>query len=227
MSKIWYLSPSNQAANLGVLDYGTEKEQMNLLVAEIVPHLDRAGVSFHVGDPDMTIQQRAAESNDMQARFHLALHSNAGGKGMARGPVAYYYSDAGKAFGEMVVSELLALGQENNRAENVKQETGFYELRKTRAPACLLEVDFHDSESGVRFLTRRRAEIAEAIARVIIASDGREFSPVTPGEYRDKAVHYGFLDPCQPGFRWSDPMTREEAAILAVRLMERMAKGVK
>lgn len=227
MSKIWYLSPSNQSANVGVLDYGTEKEQMNLLVAEIVPHLDRAGVSFHVGDPDMSIQERAAESNDMQARFHLALHSNAGGKGNARGPVAYYYSDAGKAFGEMVVAELLALGQENNRAENVKQETGFYELRKTRAPACLLEVDFHDSEAGVRFLTRRRAEIAEAIARVIIASEGKEFVPVTPGEYRDRAVSWDLFDPHRAGFRWSDPMTREEAAILAVRLVERMEKGVK
>ena len=59
MSKIWYLSPSNQSANIGVGAYGSEKKQMNLLVDKITPHLDRAGVSFHVGDPDMTIQQVA------------------------------------------------------------------------------------------------------------------------------------------------------------------------
>ncbi len=194
MSKIWYLSPSNQAANIGIDGYGSEKEQMNRLVEEIVPHLDRAGVSFHVGDPDMTIQQRAKESNDLHARFHLALHSNAGGKGKACGSVAYYYSDAGKVFGEMVVAALLSLGQENNRAENVKQEKAFYELRKTTAPACLLEVDFHDSPVGVAFLTKRRSEIAEAIARVIIEADGKQFVPITEGECLDLCRKWGLLD---------------------------------
>ena len=185
MSKIWYLSPSNQSANVGINGYGTEKEQMNLLAEEIVPHLDRAGVSFHIGDPDVTIQERTKESNAMNAKFHLALHSNAGGNAVACGPVAYYYSDAGKAFGEMVVDALLNLGQKNNRCENVKQEKGFYELRRTNAPACLLEVDFHDSAVGVEFLTKRRSEIAEAIAKVIIQCDGKQFVPLTTGEHID------------------------------------------
>lgn len=227
MSKIWYLSPSNQSANIGVNGYGSEKEQMNLLVNEIVPHLDRAGISFHVGDPDITIQQRTKESNDMKARFHLALHSNAGGNGKARGPVAYYYSDAGKAFGEMVVANLLSLGQENNRAQNVKLEKGFYELRRTSAPACLLEVDFHDSPEGVVFLTTRRKEIAEAIARAIIFADGKEFVPITDGECTDLCRIWGLFDDQNGCYRWSDPLTREEAAILAVRLKELVEQGVK
>lgn len=224
MGKIWYLSPSNQSANIGVNGYGSEKEQMNLLVDAITPHLDRAGVSFHVGDPDITIQQRAKESNEMKAKFHLALHSNAGGKGLARGPVAYYYSDAGKAFGEMVVDALLALGQENNRAENVKQEKTFYELRKTTAPACLLEVDFHDSESGVEFLTKRRGEIAESIARVIIAADGKEFVPKTSGEYVEEAVRLGLFE---KSTQWNNNMTKKDAAALAVRLVEYFRREVK
>ena len=47
MSGIWYLSPSNQGSNLGVGNYGSEKAQMNLLVDEIIPHLDRAGVEIY------------------------------------------------------------------------------------------------------------------------------------------------------------------------------------
>ena len=227
MSKIWYLSPSNQSANIGVDNYGSEKEQMNLLVDEIVPHLDRAGVSFHVGDPDITIQQRTRESNNMKARFHLALHSNAGGKGKARGPVAYYYSDAGKAFGEILVSNLLALGQKNNRAENIKQEKGFYELRRTTAPACLLEVDFHDSSDGVKFITSRRKEIAEAIAKAIIFADGKVFVPVTAGECTELCRKWGLFDEKNGSYRWDEPLTRAEAAILAVRLKELMEQGVK
>lgn len=225
MSNIWYLSPSNQSANIGVDGYGSEKEQMNLLVDEITPHLDRAGVSFHRSDPDITIQQRAAESNDMGACFHLALHSNAGGNGKAWGPVALYYSETGKNFGQKLVEELLALGQQNNRASNLGQNKGLYELRKTKAPACLLEVDFHDSSVGVAFLTKRRSEIAEAIARCIIEADGKEFVPATAGECSELCLDWGLFD-LSDGLGWNAPMTRKEAAVLAVRLKELIVKEV-
>ena len=220
MSKIWYISPSNQKANEGIDGYGTEHEQMYLLAEAIIPHLDRAGVSFVLADRDATLAQRAKESNSIGAGFHFSLHSNAGGKGKAWGPVALYYSDAGKEFGEKLVDSLLALGQKNNRSYNVKQEQGLYELRKSTAPACLLEVDFHDSPTGVAFLTTRRAEIAQAIARVIIEADGKEFVPETSGECTDKCVSWGLMEPG----RWAEPLTREEAAVLAVRLKELLEK---
>lgn len=222
MSKIWYLSPSNQAANIGIHGYGTEKDQMYALAEEIIPHLDRAGVSFHLADRDMTIQKRAAESNAMGACFHLCFHSNAGGSGKAWGPVALYYSDAGKEFGEKLVKALLALGQKNNRGCNVVQNKNLYELRKTAAPSCLIEVDFHDSVVGVEFLTKRRSEIAEAIARVIIEADGKEFVPVTAGEYTDEAVKLGLFD---RNTDWTAPLTKEDAAILAVKLKILLHRG--
>lgn len=216
MSKIWYISPSNQKANEGIDGYGTEHEQMYLLAEAIIPHLDRAGVSFVLADRDATLAQRAKESNSIGAGFHFSLHSNAGGKGKAWGPVALYYSDAGKAFGQKLVDSLLALGQKNNRSYNIKQQKGLYELRKTKAPACLLEVDFHDSSTGVAFITRRRAEIAKAIATVIIEADGKEFVPETVGEAADKCVSWGLME----AGRWEEALTREEAAVLAVRLKE-------
>ena len=223
MSGIWYLSPSNQGSNLGVGNYGSEKSQMNLLLDEIIPHLDRAGVSFHRGDPDLTLEQRVKESNDMEAVFHLALHSNAGGKGKARGAVAYYYSETGKQFGEKLVSALAALGQVSNRSSSVKQEKTFYELKHTKAPACLFEVDFHDSEAGVEFLITRRSSIAEAIARVIIEADGKSFVPVTGGEYVDRAVRMGLIP---PDVKWTDSLTWEEAAISLVKLIDVIKKEV-
>lgn len=222
MSNIWYLSPSSQSANMGVGNYGSEQEQMNLLADAIIPHLDRAGISFHRADPELTLGQRVTESNAMGAFFHLALHSNAGGKGLARGPVAYYYSDTGKAFGERVIQKLLELGQENNRYSNVKQEKSLYELKQTRAPACLLEVDFHDSPGGVEFLTSRREEIAEAIAKAIIETEGKQFVPMTTGEYVDKALSLGLFS---KNTHWEAPMTKEEAAALAVKLIELMKRG--
>ena len=224
MNKIWYLSPSNQRANVGAGDYGSEKHQMNLLTDEIIPHLDRAGVSFHRGDPDMSIQDRAKESNEMGAVFHFALHSNAGGNGTGRGPVAYYYSDAGKAIAEKLISALLALKPENNRSSNLSQNKTFYELRKTVAPACLLEVDFHDNPTGAAYLMKNRSRIAEAIARVIIEADGKCFVPVTDGEYLDRAIRMGLFS---NQTNWNSALSKEEAAVILMRLLDKLREGVK
>lgn len=215
MSKIWYLSPSNQGANIGVDGYGSERDQMYLLTLEITPHLDRAGVSFVVPERTVSLTERVRQSNDLGCCFHLALHSNAGGGGKAYGPVGLYYSDTGKAFCEKLVDALLALGQKSNRSYHVKEQKSLYELRKTNAPAALLEVDFHDSDLGVEFITRRRSEIAEAIARCIIDADGKEFVPAGIHETLENAVRLG-LFPADTD--WDAPMTHREGAILAMNL---------
>lgn len=225
MEKIWYLSPSNQGANLGIGDYGSEKEQMYLLADAITPHLDRAGVSFVVADEDKTLQARCQESNSLGATFHLCLHSNAGGNGKAWGPVALYYSDAGKAFGEKLIAALRYLGQRSNRATSLVQRKDLYELRGTNAPACLLEVDFHDSEMGVAFITQHRSQIAERIARCIIEADGKTFVPVTPGESTELCLQWGLFDPTD-GKSWEAALTRREAAAMIVRLRDLLVKEV-
>ena len=217
MNRIWYLSPSNQGANLGINGYGSERDQMYAHALEITPHLDRAGVSFVVPERDVSLSDRVRHSNSIGAAFHLALHSNAGGQGRARGPVALYYSDTGKEFCAKLVEALLALGQESNRASHVLQQKSLYELRKTNAPAALLEVDFHDSPGGVEFITKRRSEIAEAIAKVIIEADGKEFVPAGPREALEEAVRLG-LFPADT--TWDGPMTRREVAILALKLQK-------
>ena len=222
MSKIWYLSPSNQASNIGVDGYGSERDQMYLLTLEITPHLDRAGVSFVVPERTVSITERVRQSNEMGAGFHLALHSNAGGGGKAWGPVGLYYSDPGRAFCQKLVEALLALGQQTNRGYHIKEQKSLYELRKTNAPAALLEVDFHDSSIGVEFITKRRSEIAEAIAKVIIEADGKEFIPAGPGEALEEAVKLGLF----PGdVDWNAPVIRREMAHLIWRLREILGGG--
>lgn len=222
MNRIWYLSPSNQSANIGIGSYGSEQAQMYALALEITPHLDRAGVSFVIPERNATLNQRVRQSNELGCCFHLAIHSNAGGKGQAYGPVGLYYSDAGKDFSEKLVDALLALGQKSNRSYHTKQEKSLYELRKTKAPAALLEVDFHDSPMGVEFITKRRREIAEAIAKVIIAADGKQFIPAGPDEALEEAVRLGLFGE-NPD--WDAPVVRRELAHLALRLREILGGG--
>lgn len=227
MSRIWYISPSSQQANVGIGGYGTEAEQMHRLACEVSPHLDRAGISFVIADRSLSLQERVAESNRIGAGMHLALHSNAGGNGSACGAVAYCYSDAGRAVGEALVAALRSLGQKSNRAETLRQDKRLYELRRTKAPACLFEVDFHDSAAGVAFLTTRRAEIAEQIARVIIRAEGREFVPEQADASCQACRAWGLFDATDGAYRWNDAMTRREAAVMAVRLRALIEKEVK
>lgn len=216
MNNIWYISPSRQTANIGIGNYGSECSRMYVLADKIAPHLDRCGISFVIADKEKTLAQRTAESNAMGAAFHLALHSNAGGNGKAWGPVAYYYS-AGKALAEMLADNLLATGQKTNRSRSVVKNTSLYELRKSAAPACLLEVDFHDSEVGVEFLLCRMEDAAAAIAKAIVAIDGKQW--VDPTVRLEDAAKLGLLEADAAGnFRWEEALTRAEAAYALMKL---------
>ena len=67
-----------------------------------------------------------------------------------------------------------------------------------------------------------RHAAAEAIAKYILRAAGREFVPVTRGEYLQRAVNLGLFP---RDTRWSAPMTKEDAAILAANLISILERG--
>ena len=222
MNNIWYLSPSRQTANIGIGDYRSECQRMYELTDKITPHLDRCGISFIVADKEKNLPQRAAEANATGAGFYLALHSNAGGNGKAFGPVAYYHT-AGKTLAQTLAAELLATGQKNNRSQNIVKNTSLYELRSHAAPACLLEVDFHDSETGVDFLLNRMEDAARAIAKAIVRIDGKEW---VDEDMLLNAQELGLFDADEDGsYRWDDAATRAEAAYAIMKLKQLIGGG--
>lgn len=229
MNNLWYLSPSNQGGNLGIGNYGTEQDQMIQLVDEITPHLDRCGVSFHVAERSMTLAQKKEESDRLGAVWYIAFHSNAGGNGQAWGPIAFYAG--ARDLAERLISELLATGQKNNRAANVVKTGDLYEVIQPKAKACLLEVDFHDSQVGVDFLTNRRHDAAKAIAKAIVAMDGKQWieekgaASAWAYDVTQEAKRIGLFRGDESGnYRWQDPITREEVAAIAIRLKEHILK---
>lgn len=85
------------------------------------------------------------------------------------------------------------------------------------------EIVPHLDRAGVSFHVSRPAE---AIAQRIIEAEGKEFVPITPGECMEQAAKWGLFDPDSKGsYRWQEPLTRAEAAVLAVRLINRMERG--
>lgn len=229
MASLWYLSPSSQYGNLGIGAYGTEADQMNLLMDEIVEHLDRHGVEFHRAGKNLSIEEKCAQSDEMGADWYFALHSNAGGGGQAWGPVAFH-GGQGEAFANLLVEELLATGQKNNRSGNVQDGTHLYEIRIPAAKTCLLEVDFHDSETGTDFIMNRRGDAAKAIARAIVNTDGKTWADSGETEddgaspwakrFTEEAKALGLFSGDGSGYRWQDAVTREELAVVLIRLKE-------
>ena len=173
-----YISPSDQNRNYGCGTYGSEMEQMELLAAEVGKALDRCGVKHKICyHTEMGIDGRPADCDKLGYDYYLALHSNAGGAGVARGCVAYYY-EAGKNLANTLSYAMKKIGQPSDRWASVQQNKTFFEGRMMKAASVLFEVDFHDTPAGAAFIMARRSDIAEAIAESICAEFGVDYVPV-------------------------------------------------
>ena len=181
-----YLSPSVQQFNVGYGDYGTEEERMNQ-VADIVQYeLERNGVKVVRNDPSQNLTQIVAESNAVSPAAHVAIHSNASASGNARGGAVYVHRFGGNAerLAQDIFQQLEPLTPtddfgvlEGYTAFNGK---GYYELRRTTAPAVLIEVAFHDNPEDAAFIKNNIYEIGVAIAKGILEYLSLPYRPDTP-----------------------------------------------
>ena len=169
-----YLSPSLQEWNVGYGNYGTEEERMNQ-IADIVDYeLKRFGLNVVRNSPSQSLQEVVAESNAVNPKIHVAIHSNASASGTARGPEVYTHSFGGD--GERLARDIYSNLEEISPADGfgVKEGytafngKGYYELRRTRAPAVLIEVAFHDNPQDAQFIMDNIYEIGVAIAKGIL-----------------------------------------------------------
>lgn len=64
-----YLSPSLQEWNVGVGNYGTEEQRMNLLADVVQYELERHGLDVARNRPEMSLAEVVRESNAIGRRF--------------------------------------------------------------------------------------------------------------------------------------------------------------
>ncbi len=142
-----YLSPSTQEFNPYIIG-GNEEYYMNLIADAMEPYLYASGIDFTRNTPDMTAASSIAASNSGYYDFHLALHSNAtaSGDGRARGGEVYYYptSANGARAAEIFANNLGFIYPVENGVKTVPTTT-IGEVRRTRAPAILVEIAYHDN----------------------------------------------------------------------------------
>ena len=172
MGKSVYLSPSMQENNEGVCGYGTEEIRMNQVADVIEKILKRHGVTVYRNKPDWTLQKVAEDSNSKKPSLHFAIHSNAGG---GRGGEIYAYAPGGEGekAARAIYSELEPITPSADRG--VKFWPELYELRKTNAPATLVEIAFHDNEEDAKWIIASIEKIGTALSKGLLKYFGIEY----------------------------------------------------
>lgn len=155
-----YLSPSTQERNIGVRGYGTEEMRMNKLAEALQSLLVKEGVKVYRNKPEWSLEEVVSDSNHKRPDLHIALHSNAGG-GNGSEVFAYSAASRGATAARLIYAQLEPLTRSADRG--IRFSTALYELRRTSAPAVLVEVGFHDNPTEAEWIIKNTNAIATAI----------------------------------------------------------------
>ena len=179
-----FLSPSTQYFN-PYITTGDERYWMNALADEMTPYLHASGITVTRNDPDGSAAQSIRDSNASRQDFHLALHSNAAPQalsGRLRGVDIYYYptSEAGLRMANILVDNIKPIYPLPDRVQ-ARSSTIIGELRRTRAPAVLTELGYHDNYADARWIQSSVQAIAANLVLSLTEYFGLPFiTPITP-----------------------------------------------
>lgn len=165
-----YLSPSLQEYNLYV-NGGTEEEITNLIADAMEPYLLASGIEFTRNRPEMSLGEAIAASNEGNYDLHFAIHSNAAPESLAgklQGVDAYYFynSPYGGEMADIVTENMKQVYPDGEKVQSVATAT-LRELRRTNAPAVLVEVGYHDNIEDAQWIKENIDQIAQALAKSI------------------------------------------------------------
>ncbi len=162
-----FLSPSAQEFN-SYVDGGNEEYYMNLITDAIIPYLEASGITYGRNDPSERFTGAIRRSNANSYRLHLALHSNAApgeSSGKVRGSQVYYYpgSVKGEAAANLFANNLKEIYPLPEKVTTIPT-TSLGEIARTKAPAILIELAYHDNPQDAEWIRNNLEEIAENLA---------------------------------------------------------------
>jgi N-acetylmuramoyl-L-alanine amidase len=195
---IIYLSPSTQDWNMYVTGSGSEEYHMNLLADALEPYLLSNGIQYRRNRPEMTADSSIREANSGYYDFYLALHSNAapeGRYGEERGIIAFYYpgSQQGQRAAELIAEELRKIYPLPNQV-STRPTTSLGEVARSRAPAVLVEIGYHDNYADATWVEGHLDAIAQQLARALTRFFGLPFIYPMKPEGGTVEVSYGTLN---------------------------------
>ncbi len=179
-----FLSPSLQTGNPYV-GGGSEAQYMGYLADALEPYLSVNGIGYTRSRLPNTLANAIAQSNAGNYDLHLALHSNAAPdekKGELRGIQGYYYptSAKGRKAAEALVEALKDIYPDPELVYTVPTTT-IAEVRRTKAPAVLMEIGYHDNVQDEMWIKNNIQRIASSLAKGLADYFGLPFREVCTG----------------------------------------------
>ncbi len=165
-----YLSPSVQEYNKYITGE-SEEYYMNLVADAMEPYLIASGIEFVRNDRNLPVSQAIVQSNEGDYDLHVALHSNAapeGLKGKLSGADIYYspVSYLGKIFADILEQNYKSIYYNADEVSTIPT-TSLGEIRRTKAPAVLIETAYHDNIEDEQWIRENIDNIARVIAMSI------------------------------------------------------------
>ena len=122
---------------------------MNLIADAMEPYLNINDINFTRNNTEEPVSQAIKDSNSGNYDLHLSIHSNAAPenlKGKLSGVDIYYspVSYLGKMFAEMLAENYKTIYYDPEKVRIVPT-TSLGEIRRTTAPAVLIETAYHDN----------------------------------------------------------------------------------
>lgn len=197
MAKKIYLSPSNQDANLYAYGNTNEMVQCNRIAEYARIALQRCGYEVKKAPQGQAMSTSIAESNQWGADLHLPIHTNAFNGKTTGGTLVMLYADRteNNKAGKALLDALSPLSPGSDYS--IRYNSGLAELNSTDALAVYLEVEFHDTQEGAKWITENVKNIGEAIAKGVCAYYGSKYVAEAPASnsklYRVQVGAYSSL----------------------------------
>lgn len=175
-----YLSPSTQEFN-NYLNGGTEEQYMNLLADYMQPYLLSNGIDVVRNSPDMTAASSIRQSNEGNYDLHLApslkRRSRISGRSAARSRRLLLPRSGNGHIAAETIAENLKTIYPNPELVNAVPTTSIGEVRRTKAPAVLIELAYHDNPIDEAWIKNNLEEIAINIVQSLTQYFGIPFIP--------------------------------------------------
>ena len=173
MTKLIYLSPSDQTDNRYAYGNTTEAAQCRKIADACEAALKRNGFSV-INNQKSNMYGRVKESNEKKADLHVCIHTNAfNGTVSGTRMFAWDLKGAGYKAANAVFYYLAPLTP--GKSENIKA-ADYYEIKYTDAPCVYCECEFHDVASVAKWIIEHTTDIGEAIAKGICKYYGVAFN---------------------------------------------------
>lgn len=193
MTKV-YLSPSTQPRNMYFDKVHNEEQVMNWVTDALVEFLSKYEIDVMRGAMNIPTTDRIKKANELKVDYYLSLHSNAAG---GRGCETFYQvgsnhsaivKERSKRYAEKLNGDFSKITTTNinpgDRGIKFKKlingQDHNHELRGVLFPANLIEIEFHDTEAGSKWILANIKLIGETIGKSLVEMFSLKLKPIEP-----------------------------------------------